>query len=168
LVVGVRGAVWAGRVRTATAGASIDWRSRTAREGHVWLAGAGADVAEESAPLALWPGAGGGHGRDALLRGHRLLHDGIIRDGVFGRRLLHATGEWRYWIRPASKPWRVAPAIFADVARAGRSTAGFDLRTHVDMGGGVRLAIPGGGAIRVDVASSLRDGGARVSAAFTR
>ena len=35
-----------------------------------------------------WSGAGTGQGRDALLRAHPLLHDGVIRDAVFGRGLV--------------------------------------------------------------------------------
>ena len=66
-----------------------DWRSAVRNEGNVWLARAGADVAGDGAPLALWSGAGTGQGRDVLLRAHPLLHDGIISDGVFGRQIVH-------------------------------------------------------------------------------
>ena len=83
--------------RTWTGSWSVEWRSKAANQGTVWSSGIGVDVAGGSAPLMLWTGAGTGQGRSALLRAHPLLDDGVIRDGVFGRRLIYGTAEWRRW-----------------------------------------------------------------------
>ena len=48
----------------------------------------GYDLASSHAPLALWPGAGTGPGRDHLLRAHPLLRDGIVEGPAFGRALV--------------------------------------------------------------------------------
>lgn len=150
--------VRAGRVRTWTLRASADWRSKTAREGSVWLARSGVDFTGAGAPLALWSGAGTGHGRSRLLRAHSLLHDGEIRDGVFGRRLGYAGLEWQRWSIPRFRAIRFAPAAFVDFAGARRTAAFSDRRTHVDMGLGLRVALPAAGVLRIDLARGLRDG----------
>jgi hypothetical protein len=168
--VAVRGNVgaWSGTVRTWTGGASLDLRSTTTNTGAVWLARLGGDVAGTGAPFGLWPGAGTGQGRRTLLRAHPLLHDGVIRDGVFGRGLVHASGEWRCWTRPVLRVIRVAPATFVDIARAYRVPAFADRRAHVDVGAGLRIALPGAGILRADVARGLRDGDMALSFAWTR
>lgn len=163
-----QGSIWTGDVRTATVSLSADWRSAVRNEGSVIAARAGLDAAGDSAPLALWPGAGTGQGRYVLLRAHPLLDDGIIRDGVFGRRLIHGGVEWRRWIQPGARPWRLAPAAFVDVARASRGMPESDVRGQVDAGVGVRLGLPGAGVFRVDVARGLRDGATAVSVGWTK
>ena len=120
------------------------------------------------APLALWSGAGTGQGRDVLLRAHPLLHDGIISDGVFGRRIVHGGAEWRRWTEPHGKPIRLAPAIFVDAARAAGVLAGGDTRAHVDAGAGLRIALPGAGIVRIDFAHGLRDGKSALSIGWTK
>ena len=160
--------VYAGGVDTASGSLLSEWRSKRAAEGTVWHARGGLDVTGESAPLGLWAGAGTGHARTPLLRAHSLLDDGVIRDGVFGRTLAHGGIEWRHWLQPGMRIWRIAPAIVVDVARAWRTTDGFDTRPHADIGVGLRLNVPGGGALRVDVARGLRDGEMAVSAGWSR
>jgi peptidase C39-like protein len=157
----------AGEFRSAVAHAGLEWRSNVRNERFVWLARTGVDEADGSAPLALWPGAGTGQGRDALLRAHPLLHDGAI-DGTFGRRLVYSGVEARRWIQLSGKPVRFAPAAFVDVARAARGLAGSDTRAHVDAGAGLRVAVPGAGVLRMDVARGLRDGAFAFSAGWTR
>src|SRR4051794_33339213 len=83
-----------------------------------WLARAEDSLAASNAPLALWPGAGTGQGRDALLRAHPLIDDGIIGNAVFGRHLMSGGVEGRRWRQLSRKPVRFAPALFLDVARA--------------------------------------------------
>jgi predicted double-glycine peptidase len=163
-----RAASWSGDVRTWTVGTSAEWRSTPRNEGPVWIGRGGADAAGSRAPLALWPGAGTGQGRDALLRAHPLLAHGVIRDGVFGRRLAYAGVEWRRWLQPGRKPFRVAPAFFFDTARASRGLASFDRRWQSDLGAGLRLALPGSGVVRLDFAYGLRDGSTAVSAGWGR
>jgi hypothetical protein len=120
----------------------------------------GIERSSDAAPLALWGGAGEGRARAPLLRGHPLLIGGIIAAGhrsAFGRTLTFGSVEAQRWIERPQLP-RVGLAGFVDVARASRRfIAGSG--TNVDVGGGVRLRLPGwDGALRVDVARGLGDG----------
>jgi hypothetical protein len=136
----------------------VEWRSDVRHEGSVLLARAGGSLASEGAPLLSWSGAGAGHARSVLLRAHPLLHDGVIRDAVFGRGLISGGVEWRRWGTPFKRVLRFGPALFVDAARAYDVPEYGDPRTHVDAGAGVRLAIPGAGVLRTDLAVGLRDG----------
>jgi hypothetical protein len=156
-IVAVDGQVMAGIHRAAVVNAGAEWKSTVERTGSGWLLRGGFSAATARAPLALWPGAGTGQGRDPLVRAHPLLHDGVIR-GVFGRRLAHGSAEWRLWRGPVFKVVRVAPAAFVDLARAFNPPAFGDGRAHVDVGAGLRIAVPGAGVLRVDLAKGLRDG----------
>jgi hypothetical protein len=62
----------------------------------------------------------------------------------------------------------LAPAIFVDVARARAGLDGFDSRTHVDVGAGVRMSVPGEGLLRIDAGRGLRDGAWALSVGFIR
>jgi hypothetical protein len=150
---------------TVHAGASA--RTSTRHERTVVLAQGGFDYAASETPLALWPGAGTGHARDALLRAHPLLEDGRVSGEVFGRRLLHGSAEVRRWIRPVWKIVRVAPAAFVDVAAADQSL-GPGRAWHADAGAGLRIAVPGSRVLRVDLAKGLRDGSTALSVAWER
>ena len=76
--------------------------------GQVWIADAGAARAGSHAPLALWPGAGTGQGRDVLLRAHPLLDHGIVRSGVLGQQVIHGGVEARHWLQPGrASHWRL-------------------------------------------------------------
>ncbi|MDP9324100.1 MAG: cysteine peptidase family C39 domain-containing protein [Acidobacteriota bacterium] len=149
---------WAGDANTWTFSLGSEWRSRTKNEGQVWIARAGGDLAASDAPLALWPGAGTGQARDVLLRAHPLLDEGIVGNGAFGRRLIHGGVESRLWLQPARKPIRLAPAVFLDAARSSRGLEPVDKPWQFDAGAGIRLALPGSGMLRIDVAHGLRDG----------
>jgi Peptidase C39 family len=168
LTLAVHAEAIGGAGRTGAAGLSARYRSTPHNEGVVWLAGTGFDVAGASAPLSLWPGAGTGQGRETLLRAHPLLEDGIIRGGVFGRRLLYANGEWRRWIQPTAKPLKIAPAIFIDVARAARGLEGSNQQAQADIGAGLRLSMAGMGVLRLDVARGTRDGATALSFGWER
>jgi hypothetical protein len=141
--------------------ANARYRSTSETRGLVYLASAGIDRASDAAPLGLWPGAGDGYAREALLRAHPLLHGGIIdvTQSAFGRTLAHATVEADRWFERPFLP-RVGVAAFADLARATRtapveSTAPL----RVDVGGGLRMKVPGWQRVlRVDVAHGLSDG----------
>jgi hypothetical protein len=161
-------AMRAGDLDTWTWQVAADWRSRVRHEGQVWLARAGLEGVGARAPLSLWPGAGTGQGRDHLLRAHPLLDDGVIRDGVFGRRLMFTGIEWRRWFARGVGPLRIAPAIFADAARAGAPPEFADGRAHVDVGAGVRFTAPAAGVFRVDVGRGLRDGEVALSFGWSR
>jgi len=168
LVVGLRGSVFTQDVDARTAGARVRWRSSARPQGQVWIAESGIDVVTRSSPLALWSGAGTGQGRDALLRAHPLLDDGIIDGGVFGRRLTHANVEWRYWKLWPGKPVRIGPAVFVDAARAHQRALGLPDRSEVDAGAGLRIGVPGGNVLRIDLARGLRDGATAFSIGWTR
>jgi predicted double-glycine peptidase len=163
-----RAGSWAGGTSTWTLSLRSEWRSRVANEGAVWIAHGGEDIAGSSAPLALWPGAGTGQGRDALLRAHPLIDDGIIREGAFGRTLAHGGAEWRRWVQLPGKPIRVAPAMFVDTARAYRGLDDVNQPWHTDIGAGLRLAVPGSGVFRIDFAHGLRDGRDALSVGWGR
>ncbi len=158
---------WTGGLSAWGSRALAEWRSATTHEGTVWLAQAGIDQVADNAPRALWAGAGTGQGRDALLRAHPLLDDGVIRDGVFGRRLLHGGVESRHWLRPRGVI-RVAPAVFLDAARAARGLRNADPAGEVDAGVGLRIAVPGAGVVRVDYARGLRERVGALSIGWTR
>jgi hypothetical protein len=135
----------------------------------VYHAAAGAARVSSAAPLALWVGAGDGHARAPLLRAHPLLHDGVIElagGSAFGRTLVDATIEARRWLdRPALL--RVAVAGFVDIARASRRGGSGGEAAQADVGGGLRLKVPGlSGVLRVDVAHGLRDGATALTAGW--
>lgn len=165
--VTIDGALLAGAHRAALGNIAAEWRSTEDRAGSMWHARAGFSVTGNGAPLALWPGAGSGQGRDVLLRAHPLLDNGSIR-GVFGQRLTHAGGEWRYWLPPTLRAFHVAPAVFVDLARAFDVPRFGDGRAHADVGVGLRVAVPGAGVLRVDLARGLRDGATTLSLGWSR
>ncbi len=164
----VRGGLWAGKVESWTLAVASEWRSSARNAGTVVVAHAADSVAASDAPLALWPGAGTGQGRDGLLRAHPLIADGVIRDAVFGRHLINGSLEWRYWMQPARKPVHLGPAVFMDVGRAFRGLDSSNERLQYDVGAGFRLAIPGSAVLRVDVAHGLRDGRTALSMGWTK
>lgn len=146
----------AGRVR-------VDLRSRTERRGVVASARAGLEVVSSRAPRSVWPGAGSGSGRPVAARAHDLTTGGVIHGPLFGRRLLHGGVEGVWWIPVGLLD--AGLATFADLALAGArpdGVAGGAFQT--DVGAGIRLAIPGGTALRLDVARGLVDGAVAVSA----
>ena len=162
------GRAWLGARNFARGAFSAAWQSNSALRGTVWLARAGYTVASSGTPLSLWPGADTGHARDVLLRAHPLLADGIIRGGVYGRRLAWSGGEVEHWLKPGKWLVRVAPAAFVDVARASRGEADSILSTQADVGVGVRLAVPGMATVRFDLAHGARDGRTALSVAVVR
>ena len=165
----VRGAQWFAIAPSfAAASLTAAWRSSTRNEGAVWLARGGVQLASEHAPASVWPGADTGHARDVLLRAHPLLEDGVITGGVFGRRVTFGGVEWRRWFALKGKPLRIAPAAFADTARATRGLPDSSRSTQIDAGGGVRFAVPGAGVLRLDLAHGLRDGRTVVSVGWMK
>jgi hypothetical protein len=142
------------------AGLRTAFRSSPSTEGWIFLADAGVERASDRAPLAIWPGAGEGRAREPLLRAHPLLDGGAIdlTKSVFGKTLVDTHVETQRWLRSAS-PVRVGIAAFGDIARAsGRQAPLTGGVTQVDIGGGLRVRIPGAaGTLRVDVAHGTRD-----------
>lgn len=119
---------------------------------------AGVETVSDRAPLALWPGAGEGRARSALLRAHPLLRDGVVTGPVFGHGLAYANVEAQRQLK-TSWPVGLAVAGFADLARATRTSTPAADNWQLDAGIGLRVKVPGQkGALRVDVARGVRDG----------
>jgi len=117
----------------------------------------GVNAISAAAPLALWPGAGDGHARRALLRAHPLLVDGVISGAMFGERLAYANAEARHWF---DKPLlvRIGVAAFTDVARVWRPLSSTGDPFQVDVGLGLRLKVPGRlGILRIDYGRGIGD-----------
>jgi hypothetical protein len=169
VAVDARGGAWIGSSDSfQSGGVQLRWQSSAAPAGSVWLANAGVQAASGNAPASLWPGADTGHARDILLRAHPLLDDGVITGGVFGRQLVFGGAEWRRWLRPSRWLLRFAPAAFVDIARASNGLPSSDLQTQVDAGLGARLALPGSGVLRIDLARGLRDGRTALTVGWTK
>lgn len=162
-------AAWGGReVSFGGADVAARWRSKAAAIGAVWRADAGVRGVTDTSPSSIWPGADTGHARDVLLRAHPLLDEGVIRGGVFGRRLAFGAVEWQRWPKPGGHPIRLAPAAFVDIARAARGLASSIDRTQIDLGAGLRVSLFGMGVLRADLAHGLRDGSNAFSVAWQR
>lgn len=139
------------------------FRSSRVGEGVLLRVDAGVERVSAGAPYDIWPGAGDGHARPALLRAHPLLDGGIIAGPMFGRHLEHATGEVQRWLG-AARPIRIGFAAFADTAHVADTANGMPVPFQVDAGAGLRLKVPGmDGVLRVDVAQALRGGGRALS-----
>ena len=163
LAAGMAGAIWSGSRSFGRIATGVSWRSSPHAAAQRVQLDAGITAASLGSPADLWPGAGNGHGRSALLRAHPLLRAGVLDGEAFGRRLAHGTVEYEQPL--ASPPWlRIGGAAFVDVGRAWRGFA--PLRAHVDMGVGLRFRLPAGGGVRVDAARGLTDGALALSAGW--
>ena len=138
---------------------SSDWRSSASPERFTWRVRGSVDAVTPKAPRDLWPGAGVGRARRALLRAHPLLDDGVVASARLSRRLASVTLEVEHaWRRRG--PLQLSVVGFADTAHRWDGTAQIQTgRTDLDVGIGVRLGAPGrSGRLRADVARGLRDG----------
>jgi len=144
----------------ASVEAHAQFRSSSRLDGWVYRGALVGERVSDAGPLALWPGAGDGHARAPLLRAHPLLEGGTIdatRSSAFGRTLTYANVEVQRWFARPLVP-RLGLAAFADAARASRGAAASSV-PHLDLGGGLRIRIPGAeGVLRIDAAHGIRDG----------
>jgi hypothetical protein len=159
---------WTGHEAFSNASVDATFRSSPSRSRNLLLLRTGASAATDAAPALAWPGADTGHVRDVLLRAHPLLEDGLISGGVLGRRLMFGGAEFQRWSSPSKWLVQYAPAAFIDVAKASRGFASGLSSTQVDAGIGLRLAAPGSGVLRVDLAHGLRDGRTAFSVVWER
>ena len=151
---------WAGSQTFSRASASITLFSSRARRGFVAIGRAGAATGSANLPALMWFAGDTGQTRDTLLRAHPLVDDGRLRAEQMGRRLLNGSFETqRWWSRGLVQ---AAAAAFVDTVRVG-SRLGIEARGDVDAGLGLRIALPGAGVMRADVATGLRHGGTRWS-----
>ena len=156
---------FAGGDRFGTGGLLAAWRSTDDTARPSWSAVAEIAATSRPAPLALWHGAGTGHGRSGLLRAHPLHAGGVLTGPVFGRDVAHGSIEYARPVR-RTLMGNLSIAGFVDAARAWRRLDGLDRSPlYVDAGVGLRLHAPGlAGTIRIDVAHGLRGGGTALSA----
>jgi hypothetical protein len=154
------------------ASARVGVQSSTEPSGFVHSVLVEGHAVTRDAPLSLWPGAGTGQARPALLRAHPLLADGIISSPAFGRQLIAVNLESVRWVeKPSLLPFGIA--VFLDAARAWHRVAAespgtANPRLHLDAGAGLRVRLPGGRqAVRLDYAYGLRDGRHVVSAGWS-
>jgi hypothetical protein len=163
--VRAEGEFWSGSTSFSRSAVSIAAFSSKARAGFVYVARAGAAAGSRSLPPLVWFAGDTGQTRDTLLRAHPLVDEGRVRVEQMGRRLLNASGEaQRWWSRGLV---RTAAAAFIDMARVGGQLE-TGTRGDVDAGVGVRVALPGAGTLRADVARGLRHGGTRWSFVYER
>jgi hypothetical protein len=114
---------------------------------------AGFSYAGSGAPLAYWPGAGTGTGRELLLRAHPLLSDGVVTGEAFGRRLLDAGVEGEVSL-VRSGVASIGVAAFLDAARPwDRPVRPGSAGWLADVGTGLRLRLPTVGVLRFDLAT---------------
>jgi hypothetical protein len=147
--------------------AAVKWRQRTSAALGGFSAEAGAAGASEQTPLTFWSGADVGSSRQALLRGHKLLTDGVVTSQVFGRRFLFASATFERPLR-TFKFGTATLAGFVDSARPLNGIVPTWDVTQVDIGFGARLHSASYGSVRADFGYGLRDGSTAVSAAFVR
>jgi hypothetical protein len=168
LTLAGRVAHWAGGDAFSTARLDALFTSQPDRAANLWVVRGNIAAAGAAAPALAWPGADTGHVRDVLLRAHPLLDGDSIGAGVFGRRLVSGGVEYQHWSRPSKWLLQYAPAAFVDVARATRGMQGSITAAQIDAGLGLRVAAPGSGILRIDLAHGLRDGRTALSVMWQR
>jgi hypothetical protein len=155
-------------------GGRATFRTSTSGDRTTALATIALDDVSGPAPLTVWPGAGGGHARPALLRAHPLLEENVVAGPAFGQRVASGTIEAQRWFRglpgrPAVPAVRWGLATFVDAARTSRRlsnrVADADSNRQVDAGAGFRLRLRDA-VLRADYAYGLRDGANAVTVAF--
>jgi hypothetical protein len=130
--------------------------------GRVFVAHGGGAMTTTSTPADLWFAGDTGSVRPALLRAHPIVDDGRMESERLGRDIAHVSGELRQWWTIKSTV-HLGAAVFTDAAHVARR-AEADSRGDVDVGGGLRLAVPGlEGVFRLDLGKGLRDGATAVS-----
>ena len=165
VVVELSASTWWGPSRFATLASAARWRSRTEPRGRVLLASVGVSRASTLTPPDLWFAGDTGRTRSIALRAHPLVEGGEIRVEHLGRRIVHGSVEAQQWWSTRS-PIGVGVAVFADVAQVGQRLP-VGARTDVDLGAGLRIAVPGvAGAFRLDMAKGLGDGATALSFVF--
>jgi hypothetical protein len=158
--VGAEADVWLGQSTFAAGLLHAGWRSSAHRRGFVVDLSGVLEAAGAHTPVDLWPAGDTGQARRTLLRAHPVLNEGRLRVERLGRRLLQATAEAQQWWRAAGVV-PIGAAVFVDAARTtGRQALVAEAALgDVDVGAGVRLALPGHhGTFRADFAHGLRDG----------
>jgi hypothetical protein len=158
---------WIGARGFRTGAISTVARTSSGRDGFVFVASAAVQGATAATPPDLWFAGDTGHARPTLLRGHPVLEDGRLRLSRMGRVLVNSSLEGQYWWPPLRGLLRAGAALFVDVAGTGARAEGSTL-TDVDVGAGLRLAVPTvPGVFRVDLGKGLRNDAMALSLTYT-
>ena len=185
---------WGGSDSFRTLRAIAKFKSTREQRGLVFVGSAGGGWTGDSTPLDSWFAGDSGNARPGpvLLRAHGLIEDGrFFRTAQMGRTIIHGSAEQQYWFdlaKPGPAPTaaslkdnpspsafkeflervNVGVAVFADSARVMRRLYPGD-RNDVDLGGGGRLALPGGrGSVRADYARGLINADWKISFGYER
>jgi predicted double-glycine peptidase len=185
---------WGGADSFSTARAIVKFKSKREYRGLLFLSNVGAGWTGDSTPVESWFAGDSGNARPGpvLLRAHGLVEDArFFRTAQMGRTIVHAAVEQQYWFdinKPGPGPAagsikenpsaaalkeflehiNVGVAVFVDSARVMRRLYPGD-RNDVDLGGGGRLALPGGrGALRADYARGLINTDWKISFGYER
>jgi hypothetical protein len=185
---------WGGSDGFSTLRAISKFRSSRERRGLVFVGSAGGGWTGDSTPIESWFAGDSGNARPGPvpLRAHGLVEDArFFRTAQMGRTIVHGSAEQQYWFdfaksgpAPTAASLKENPnpsaikeflghvnlgvAVFVDTARVTRRLYPED-RNDVDLGGGGRLALPGGrGAVRADYARGLINDGWKISFGFER
>lgn len=140
---------WAGGGRAYARG-GVDLALRVPTWDHQearWMLGATATTS--GAPRLVWPGAGTGRIRSALLRAYPLSDGGVVSGAGFGPRLVHGTVEYR--VSSLLGPIRYGAGLFADAAYLPGGDSSGTSRTLGDVGVQI-FADPGGSEAAVSLA----------------
>ena len=143
LTVGIDASNWMGEDSFGLVAASVRLRSRDDHRGRVFIVRGGGAVATESTPADLWFAGDTGNVRSSLLRAHPIVTDGMLESDRLGRRIAHVSGEVRQWrtVRSISFRSGVPPSLpLGEMSSA--VSAALDSRSYVDVGAGLRLALP--------------------------
>jgi hypothetical protein len=185
---------WGGSDSFATLRAIAKFKSRREYRGLVFVGSAGGGWTGDSTPVESWFAGDSGNARPGpvLLRAHGLVEDArFFRTAQMGRTIVHGSAEQQYWFefaKPGPAPTaaslkdnpsasalkgflehvNVGVAVFVDSARVMRRLYPDD-RNDVDLGGGGRLALPGGrGSLRADYARGLINADWKISFGYER
>lgn len=114
----------------------------------------GFESVSREAPAMVWPGAGGGKAREALLRAHSLLSDGVLTGRAFDRHLAAGGAEVVYWFSVGSGV-QAGGAAFVDVAHTWGFRPG---ESFADAGIGMRFGSSAREPVlRIDAATGLNN-----------
>ena len=185
---------WGGDGSFSTLRGIARFKSSREYRGLVFVGSAGGGWTGDSTPVESWFAGDSGNARPGPvpLRAHGLVEDArFFRTAQMGRTIIHGSAEQQYWFdfakpgpaptaaslknepsAPAFKEFlshiNVGAAVFVDTARVMRRLYPAD-RNDVDLGGGGRVALPGGrGSLRADYAHGLTNEGWKISFGFER
>jgi len=185
---------WGGSDSFSTTRGIAKFKSSLEHRGLVFVGSAGGGWTGDATPVESWFAGDSGNARPGpvMLRAHGLVEDArVFRTAQMGRTIIHGSVEQQYWFdfaKPGPAPTaaslkenpsasafkgflehvNVGAAVFLDSARVMRRLYPDD-RNDVDLGGGGRIALPGGrGVLRADYARGLINTDWKISFGYER